>query len=372
MRFSLLTLGVSFLLLASTQTPFAGEASPAQAEWERLIRQAGREGRLVNYGGEEITHPEILRAFNKEYPDIKVVTATGHGSELGARILAERRAGKYLADLYAGGPSTPYRVLYQAKALDPIEPVLILPEVTDFSKWYGGKHHYADPENRYLFLFEGTVSGGGTIHYNTRLVDPRSFRSYRDLLDPKWKGKILFMDPRSSSLGLNAATSFYYHPELGPDFLKRLLTETEVGISGNRRQGTDWLSTGKYLLCFACRDIERAKKQGLPIDDIDPAQLSEGGSEIGGGGSSVIALINKAPHPNAARVFINWFLSRQGQMVWQGVMNTMVVEGSDSMRIDIPKDEVLPDSRRLPGHVYRVVGFRDPKPVLKLLDDLLK
>ena len=99
-------------------------------------------------------NPEILKAFNKDYPEIKVTTAGGHGSELGARILAERRAGKYLVDLYAGGPTTPYRALYLSKALDPIAPLLLLPEVTDVSKWFTGKHVYADPEDRYLFFSE--------------------------------------------------------------------------------------------------------------------------------------------------------------------------------------------------------------------------
>jgi hypothetical protein len=97
----------------------AEDKSPWQVEWGKTVQSAKKEGQLVNYGGEEIIHPEILKAFNKDYPEIKVTTAGGHGSELGARILAERRAGKYLVDLYAGGPTTPYRALYLSKALDP-------------------------------------------------------------------------------------------------------------------------------------------------------------------------------------------------------------------------------------------------------------
>ena len=251
-------------------------------------------------------------------------------------------------------------------------PLLLLPEVTDASKWFTGKHVYADPEDRYLFLFEGSVAGGAAIYLNTRAINPAELKSYWDLLQPKWKGKILFMDPRSSSLGLNAATSLFNHPDLGPEFLKRLFGEMDVAISGNRRQGTDWLSSGKYQVCFACRDIERAITQGLPVGEVDPSALKEGGSEIGGGSSSVLAFLNKAPHPNAAKVFINWFLSRQGQIVWQRVMNKVVLEGSDSMRVDIPKDDVLPDAKRISGRNYRLIGFRDPKPVLQFLDETLK
>ncbi len=249
----------------------AAEDKPAwQVEWEKSVQAAKKEGQLVNYGGEEITHPEILKAFNKDYPEIKVTTAGGHGSELGARILAERRADKFLVDLYAGGPTTPYRVLYLSKALDPITPLFLFPEITDQSKWFTGKHIYADPDNRYLFLFEGSVAGGATIYVNTRHVNTAEFKSYWDLLQPKWKRKILFMDPKSSSLGLNAATSLFNDPDLGPEFLKRLFGEMDVAISGNRRQGTDWLSSGKYYICFACRDTEMAIKQGLPVGEVDP------------------------------------------------------------------------------------------------------
>jgi iron(III) transport system substrate-binding protein len=364
---SLLSIFFPLLLL------HAAEDKPAwQVEWEKTVQAAKKEGQLVNYGGEEITHPEILKAFNKDYPEIKVTTAGGHGSELGARILAERRAGKFLVDLYAGGPTTPYRVLYLSKALEPITPLFLFPEIADASKWFTGKHIYADPDNRYLFLFEGSVSGGATIYVNTRHVNTAEFKSYWDLLQPKWRGKILFMDPKSSSLGLNAATSLFTDPDLGPEFLKRLFSEMDVAISGNRRQGTDWLSSGKYYICFACRDTEMAIKQGLPVGEVDPLSLKEGANEIGGGSSSVLAFLNKAPHPNAAKVFINWFLSRQGQILWQRVMNKVVVEGSDSMRIDIPKDDVLPDSKRMPGRNYRLIGFRDPKPVLKFLDETVK
>jgi ABC-type Fe3+ transport system substrate-binding protein len=85
-----------------------------------------------------------------------------------------------------------------------------------------------------------------------------------------------------------------------------------------------------------------------------------------------LALINRAPHPNAAKLFINWYLSRAGQSVWQKVMNMKEVETSDSMRIDIPKDEVLPDGKRVVGREYQVIGFLDPEPVQKLLQEILK
>ena len=246
---------------------------------------------------------------------------------------------------------------------------MILPEVLDTSKWYGGKHWYADPENKYIFMFEGTI------------VTHRSFGQYqagepgRDqvvlgFLQPKWKGKLLGQDPRGAAL-LTPVLILYHRPGLGADFVRRLYTETDITLFRDRRQGTNWLATGKFPLCHLCREIDKAAKQGLPVEDIPPDKLKEGGT-IGGGGSSVLALINRAPHPNAARVFINWYLSRQGQRVWQNVMNVKEVEASDSMRIDISKDDVLPDGKRSAGREYQVIGYLDPEPVQKLLQEILK
>jgi len=107
------------------------------------------------------------------------------------------------------------------------------------------------------------------------------------------------------------------------------------------------------------------------VDELPHANLKEASYEISTSGNSGLALINKAPNPNAARVFINWFLSQSGQTVWQNVMNTKVQEPSDSMRVDIPKDKVAVPARREEGQKYRVTGFLDPDPPTKLFRELV-
>lgn len=356
------------LVLVVVSAAYAGDASRWKEEWQKTIEAAKKEGQVSLYGGQEISHPDILAAFNKEFPFIKVLTVAGRAPDLMARIVAERRADKFLADVMASGPNGP-RMLYLGKALDPIAPAFILPEVSDGSKWYGGKHWYADPENQHIFMFEGTINGTG-LSYNTKMMRPGEIQSYWDLLAPKWKGKLLGMDPRSSAPP-TPVLILYHRNDLGPEFVRRLYKETEITLFRDRAQGTNWLASGKLPLCLLCRDIDKAAKQGLPVDDIAPDHLKEG-LTVGGGGSSVIVLVNRAPHPNAAKVFINWYLSRQGQMVWQNVMNKKEVEASDSMRVDIPKDDVLAEARRLDGKKYNVVGFLDPDPVQKLLQEILK
>jgi iron(III) transport system substrate-binding protein len=373
-RLLLRRIGACALLLLTLHAARALPAAMAaekpgwQSEWERVLAGARREGSVSLWGDAEITHPDITAAFAKEFPFVKPITVTGRVGDLTQRILAERRAGKYLADLYSGvmGGAAFYE-FYRTGVLDPIKSTFVLPEVTDESKWLNGRHHYVDPDN-HIILYEGTPAGT-SIFYNTNLVKPADFGSYRDLLDPKWKGKIAMFERTGS--GFPSLTPIYYHPDLGADFLKRLLGEMAVTISRDRRQATDWLATGKFPLCIGCGDIQRAKSEGLPVDELGRGRLKEAGNSITLNGNSGLALVGKPAHPNAARVFVNWFLSRKGQMVWQEVMNLKVKEPSNSMRIDITKDNVLPEARREDQVKYRVTGFMDPGPPTKLINELL-
>ena len=359
---------ILWLLFASLSQ--SAESKPAsQTDWQKAIAAAKKEGEVRLWGDQEITHPDIVAAFAKEYPFIKAVIVSGRVGELMPRIIAERRAGKYLADLYSGGlGGRSFFDFLKTGVLDPIKPVLLLPEVVDGSKWLNGEHYYADGEKRFVFMYEGSLAGVG-LHYNTNLVDLKEFRSYWDLLNPKWKGRILLYE--RVGVGSPSVVRFYYNAQLGPDFLRRFLTEMDLTVSQDRRQSSDWLASGKFPICIDCGDTDRAKQQGLPVDEFPHANLKEAGYEISTSGNSGLALVNNAPNPNAARVFANWFLSREGQTVWQAVMNTKVLEPSDSMRIDIPKDKVAAPARREEGRKYRVTGFLDPDPPAKMFQELL-
>ncbi len=347
----------------------AAESKPSwQREWEKILDGAKKEGEVRLWGEQEITHPDIIAAFNKEYPSIKSVTVSGRVGDLMPRIIAERRARKFFADIYSGGlGGRSFYDFHKAGVLDPIKPVLLLPEVADGSKWLNGEHFYADSEKQYVFMYEGSVAGNG-LHYNTGLVDLKEFKSYWDLLHPKWKGKILLFE--RPGVGSPSVIRYYYHAQLGPEFVKRLFSEIDVTVSQDRRQSSDWLASGKFPICIDCGDTDRAKQQGLPVDEFPHANLKEAGYEISTSGNSGLALINNAANPNAARVFINWFLSRAGQSAWQATMNAKVQEPSDSMRVDIAKDKVSAPARREEGKKYRVTGFLDPDPPTKLFKEL--
>ena len=239
------------LLLLMPTLVNAGEAGKWQQDWEKTLEAAKKEGQVVVYiSGYEA----ILPDFEKEFPEIKVIAVTGRGNQLGPRLLAERRAEKFIADVSSTGANPNYQQYYAAKALDPIKVALILPEVTDQTKWYLKRHQYSDPEGQYVFNYVGSATYGA-VNYNTKSVDVKDFKSYWDLLNPKWKGKIAIRDIREAGPGAGNTRFFYYHSELGPSFIRKPFGEMDATLFRDFRQGPDWLATGKYAICFFATSI---------------------------------------------------------------------------------------------------------------------
>jgi len=263
--------------------------------------------------------------------------------------MAERRAGKFLVDVGNMGNTSPYR-LYQAKVLDPIASAFLLPEVEDESKWWQGKHQFIDPEGKFIFVY--VAAPLYLVGYNTKLVNPGEFKSYWNLLDPKWKGRVVVFDLQAGGFAATRDRFFYYHPELGPNFLSRLHSEMDVTLYRRYPQGEDWLAAGKFSLCL-CRhqSVSEAKSQGLPVDLVEPSAFKEGvGIETR---AKTLVLLNRAPHPNAAKVLISWFLSREGQTDFQKTSAKFIDAGAEgSLRMDIPKDEIPARNRIHPGGKY--------------------
>ena len=337
-------------------------------EWEKTIKAARQEETVVIYTFPG--HERLFQEFRKQFVDIKLVEVTVRGSERVTRILSERRAGKYLADLLIGGAGSAAAGLLKSGVLDPITSALLLPEVLDQSKWWLGRHIYGDDQGKHIFSYAGAPLH--YFHYNTKLVNPQEFKSYWDFLNPKWKGKIVIAEPLSG--GTQEPLQFLYNNrEIGPDFVKRFLTETDVTVSRDIRQMVDWVAQGKYAISALQNadrlDIWDAKKQGLPVDAFTTDRFKEG-SLVGSGGGNIM-LINRAPHPNAAKVFLNWLLSREGQIAYQ----KLVESGRNSLRIDIPKDDVPEHARIVPGAKYILLddsAFSDLETVRRFVTDVWK
>jgi len=344
----------------------------SEREWKKIIEAAKKEGQLSLYMGQ--WGPVIdAGVFQRAFPDIKVVRTGGSPPQIMQQITSERRAGKYIADVIVEGINPNLTVFHANKMLDPIKPALILPEVLDESKWWQGKHHYADPEKQYVLRFVGSPQYG-SIYYNTNLVKAGEIKSVWDFLNPKWKGKIGARDIRQPGPGNGAMRFFYFSPKIGPEFIKRLFGQMDVTLYRDTRQGVDWLANGKFAICFFCSadEVRKANGQGLPVDTFGP--MSEGAGLVSLYGTIVSP--TQAPHPNAARVFINWFLSREGQLALQRELNKSGLGGVDSLRIDIPKDDVTPEELRSAKIEYLDLDGRkewlERKPILDAFEEGLE
>ena len=353
-----------FFIFAVSLPPTEGaEVKPEwRVRWDAILEAAEKEGHVAIYGSED--YERVFQGFQKKFPDIKATFVLGPGGQIGQRIMSERRAGRYLADLYVGGSGTAHDVLHKANVFDPIRPALILPEVVDTSRWWRQKHYYVDQQGEYILAFNGEVQA--YFGYNTRLVNPKEFRSYWDFVNPRWRGKIVAIDP-SSGGGVTGVLRFLYHtPGLGPQFLRRFLGEMDLTATRDLRQITDWLASGKFAIsALAGRRIglDEAKRQGLPVDWFHPGSFKEGAPLSTSNGNA--GLISGSPHPNAAKAALNWLLSREGQIAYQ-----TIVVGSDSLRIDIPKNSVPAYKRRLEKAQYEMIDnpeTRDLEIVLQLV-----
>lgn len=360
---SLAALFLFFLCYAQSVRP--AEPKPAwQAEWEKTLAAAHHEGEVTLYGQARSPASDAMKAFQKSYPKIRLNFVGGTGSQLGPRVMAEKRANKHLVDVAIGGPGTMVAVYYKGGLLEPISSAFILPEVKDASLWWDRQQHFADPDNRYVLAMTGDVSS--TIGaYNANLLKPGEVQSWWDLLRPKWRGKIVATDPKSSG-NIQNWRYLYYSAELGPKFIRKLLGEMDVRFSSDERQMMDWIASGKYAIHLFAKgaNLDKAIEQGLPVRELNSQK--EAGSI--GTGSGHIGFFKNAPHPHAARIYVNWMLSREGQLAWQEFTK------DNSLRVDISKDAIPKENIPIEGKKYMMLSspeYEDVEGLKKLIDEVL-
>jgi iron(III) transport system substrate-binding protein len=285
----------------------------------------------------------------------------GSGGDKVARILRERQAGVYGWDLYISGPTSALAAFKPVGALEAFRPTLILPEVKNDKEWIGGLDGgWADTEKKFFYAFGGTLAGDN-IYINRDLLPAVEIKSARDLLQAKWNGKIVMQDPRVEGKGLTdmLVMSLAYGEELP----EKLLREQKLALTRDRRQLVEWLVRGRYPVAIGLNEyvLVQFQKKGVGKNIIaveDPKTMAYWAS-----GSSGIGIFNRAPHPNAAKVYINWLLSRDGQLEWVKTL-------TNSRRVDVPPAE--PHTAMKPGQSYYNVQAEDMMPQRRRIQELAK
>jgi iron(III) transport system substrate-binding protein len=345
---------------ASAQTAPKGGA---QQEWEQVVAAAKKEGEvhIIGPAGTKL-RDALAEPFAKKY-GVRVEYLSAGGFQIPQRVERERQAGVFSWDLFIAGTTTLVKGLRPIGALDPIEPALILNEVKDRKVWRGGEPPFFDKERVGLSVLLGA---GQYLFINTQLARADEFRSWRDLLNPKWKGKIVMgRDPRTSGYGNATFKFFFTDKSLGPGYIRELVKQ-ELTLLRDDRVAAQWLAQGKFPICI-CSDIDTVRliDQGLPIAVIDGRQLKEGTHVTSAYGN--VALANRAPHPNVAKVYINWILSREGSTLFSQA------SGMPSVRVDVPTDHVRPATIPEPGwHISSTEeGLAQEEPLAAFLKQVM-
>jgi iron(III) transport system substrate-binding protein len=291
-------------------------ATSAAAEWERrwseLIEAARKEGTVVVSGPPTPdTRAEFTTVFRNRF-GINLEYLGGRTGELIARLKAERAAGVYTVDAILGGAQSLYLEGYPDKMFEPLAPALIHPEATDPTKWVAGRVWFMDPEQQYILRL--TNFSTLLVSVNTQYVRAEEIRTWADLLDPKFRGKISTDDPTVAGSGWNTASFLLRY--LGEDYTRRLFQDQQPAISRDYSQMTEWLARGTYPISLGvvADRIQNLKADGFPIELVLTTSTEVPGMVTAGSGMGV--LLNNAPHPNAAKLFLNWVAMKEGNEVW--------------------------------------------------------
>ena len=276
------------------------------SEWERTVEAAKKEGRVVvSIPTSAELRKEFESGFQKIFPSIELELSVARGASNVNKIAEEQNAGVRNVDLHIGGTTSIITGLLANNLLDPVLPMMLLPEVKDPKQWWAG-HLWADNAKKYVYSFTGYMTE--TIWYNTALVKPEDISSWDSLLEPKWKSRIVILDPRSPGSG-ESNWAFLLKIK-GEPFLAKLAAQ-EMMVGRNLRQLGEAVARGKSALSIGVSYYTYLPfiKAGLPVKSI--STLKEG--YYAGTGSGNLSVLKNAPHPNAAKVFVNWLLSKEGQ-----------------------------------------------------------
>ena len=352
---------------ASTASTAAAKPAPSAsaatggANWDALVAAAKKEG-TVNVAlpaGLPGVGDQFAKAFGEQY-GIKFEYTTEQTPQ--PRIEQEEAANKVTTDVLISGASE-FLTLYKENLLAPIKPIYVKPDVADQSKWADGHILWADKGQQFMPMTSEWVHID--LMVNSDIVKPDSITSWKDLLKPEYKGKMV---AQQYAVGAGGATARMLLENFGPDFVKSIYKDQGTLVTRDARQVVQEMASGAHPIGLAIlpNQAETFIKQGIHLVRVFPP---DGRLNVSGG-SGMPKMVKNAPHPNAAAVFVNWFSSQEGQTVYA----KQSLEAS--RRVDVNVAEVPEYTKPKPGYDYRNQYEEEyytslgPK-MLKQLEDLL-
>ncbi len=329
--------------------PSAAQQPPArsadwQAEWNQTLAGAKREGVIRIISGSSSVNQ--IPNFEKAFSELTGGTGKVEFTELRAPDIIARLPEEYAARQYnwdiilLGGSSGISEGLDTAGVLGNLNEAFIFPDITKNESWVGGFNDiWVDNDTKmYKIHHQAELSQGSQWWVNRDVLPESRFNKLEDAFTiPELKGKLCTFDPRvegASDSNFGQIAAMY-----GSDMLRRLYTDLEVVVV--RDYGKLTLDTlhGACLISVGARipDLQ-AEGVGLHIQPFNvfrpgiateyagkvaPTCCGEGKQKptldgwVGGGSANnMLAIAKNPPNPNAAKVFVNWILSKEGQMAW--------------------------------------------------------
>lgn len=327
------------VLLAQASAALAAEDWQAGAgpEWQKVLQAARQEGKVV-VAAESHLSKAISTAFERD-TGIAVEFIGGSVGDRTVRLQREAKTNNLTIDVAISG-GTEILTLHPSGHLAPIKPRLMLPSVTDPSKWKDGGPKWFDNEGAYMLKLSNWVHGWPVI--NADKVDVAKIKSFKDLLKPEYKGKIAAYDPRGGGPGQSAAA--YLVHDFGIDFVKQLYLGQEVVYTTDSRQLVEWAARGTYPIVLGAVQVHVERFRQAGMKQLVVPSMEDGVGLTGGFG--VMKVMTNIPHPNAATVFANWMASQRGQAIYGNIMLEAMT------RTDIHVDAVPDYVRPRPGSKY--------------------
>ena len=325
-----------------TASPTPGKAA-WELDWDKTLALAKEEGKVVVTVFRTADRESVVQ-FSEAYPEIEVITPIIFGRDFTARVPLERQNGIYSNDVYMSGCTSaitgiiPLAQSSGDQILGDTRSLLIRPDVVGDENWVGGlDDHWCDDQTKTHLFKMVAVPGESAIYVNRDLLPESMFNSVDDLFKPELKGKWCSDDPRVPGSGATFFTELLV--TRGEDFVRRLFTDTGMVLSRDGRQMAEDIIRGDMLACVG-PDIIPFHEQSVGLH-VEQTVFDKGGiapelqgqvkamccgdgknsSEISGFYSAGVggpAVVTNGPHPNAAKIFINWLLSREGQMAYMG------------------------------------------------------
>jgi iron(III) transport system substrate-binding protein len=269
-----------------------GSTATAQS-LDEVYKQALKEGGTVNFYGTlaQINAVKILPVFEKRFPGIKVNHIDATANALATRAITEARGGRTIADVFQGALENLLQVQEQGLLLEKLPP-----EAAEYADGLKGSSWVGTD---LIFLIAA---------WNTNLIKQDDApKSFEDLADPKWKGKLI-AEPRDVEVFIGLARRKYKSDEKAVALLRKIAANG-VEFHKGHSELAEFLVSGQGAACFTCysHHFPPRIKKGAPVGYL----LSEGIGTI-----SATAVFKNAPHPNTAMLFARWAMSQEGQKAY--------------------------------------------------------